>query len=120
MSRFVLVQGRRQVTIPQELPAEHEGKTLFELGKLGWFEVVEPDTLPDYDSDTQVLVERNYLLDFHDPKAVIQYEVEDKHHAADKCPQSMRDLMECDEENRNNNVVRMSMAAGTLKTADTI
>ena len=120
MSRFVLVQGRRQVTMPQELPAEHEGKTLFELGKLGWFPVVEPDTLPDFDPDAEVLVERNYILDFHDPKAVIQYDVEDKHQAGDKCPQCVKELMECDEEDRNNNVVKKSMASGTLKTADTI
>ena len=120
MIKFIRVQGRRRTSIPMELPAELEGKSLFELGKLGWFPLVDPDVIPEYDPDTQVLEESNYILDFHDPKAVVEYVVRDKYPAGDRCPQCMRELMESDEEERNNNVIKMSMAAGTLKTADTI
>lgn len=119
---FIKIEARRQVSQPQSVPAELADKTTFELGKLGWFEVVEPETLPSFDPDTEYLHEFNYDLDFNAMQAVKVYTVELLKPAmqAGRCPTCLGEWMESDEENRTNNVVKMSMAAGTLKTADTI
>ncbi len=116
---FILVQARCQQTPPQELPAELQDKTVFEVGKLGWFEVVEPTTIPSFDPETEMLIESNYDLDFNTMQAVKIYTVQPKY-TSDNCPTCVREYLESDDENRGNNVVRMSLASGKLITANTI
>lgn len=122
--RFILIISGYQQNIPQELTDPSlEGKTVAELGALGWYQVQEIDK-PEYNPITERLNEYNYTINVSNCTATPLYEVETKYDMSnteyvESCPVCVAELLESDTENREN-PVRQALAKGKLTIVDTI